>query len=416
MSDDPARGRLRSLLVGSEVALALMLLAGAGLMINSFLRLTAVTPGFTAERALVLGLDLPGSRYPEAHQRRTFVDTLLARLESLPGVTAAGGTSNLPLGGTENWTPFSVVGRPEPPPGQGLSAAFRVVTTDYFRALQIPLRRGRFFEPADARQAVPLVRWFPQQAYPEGFERPQSPPVAIVSEEAARRFWPGEDPLGQRIRVLFSPEATVVGVVGDVRHTRLDLPIAPHIYLSHNQEPWGSLSVVIRTTGEPGQLSAAVREHVRALDARLPAPLRAMDDVLSASLDRPRFYTGLLGIFAAIALVLSAAGISSVVSYSAARRTREIGVRMALGAERGEVTRLVIAQGMRPVLGGLAAGLVGAFSITRFLANLLYGVEPGDPLTFAVVVGFLTTVALVACWVPAYRASRLDPLAALRTE
>ena len=416
MSEDRGRGRLRSLLVGCEVALALMLLVGAGLMINSFLRLVTVAPGFSTDHALVLSLDLPGSRYPEAHQRRAFVDTLRTRLASLPGVVEVGATSNLPLGGADNWMAFSIEGRPEPLPGQGPTAAFRVVTPGYFRALQIPLRGGRSFEEGDARQALPLIRWFPQQPYPVGFDRPQRPPVAIVSDEAARRFWPGEDPIGRRIRVLFSPEVVIVGIVGDVRHTGLDMPIAPHIYLSHNQEPWDSVSAVIRTSGDPAPLASAVRDVVRSMDPRLPAPVRSMEDVLHASVERPLFYTTLIGLFAAVALGLSAAGISAVVSYSAARRTQEIGVRLALGAGRREVIRLVVGQGMRPVAGGVVAGIAGALALTQFLSTLLYGVEPGDPLTFAIVVAFLSLVALGACWVPAYRASRLDPVAALRTE
>jgi predicted permease len=311
---------------------------------------------------------------------------------------------------------FTIQGRPVPSRGQEPYAPIRVATADYFKALAIPLRRGRVFSESDARIAVPLIRWFPQQPYPAGFDKPQPAPVAVVSEAAARQFWPGADPIGRRIRILFSPDITVVGVVGDVKHNALNLPAYPHIYLSHNQEPWNSLSLVIRTSGAPLAATPSVRERLRAADAALPIVIRTMDDVLATSTAQPRLYALLTGIFGAVALALAVVGIFGVVSYVAAQRTREIGVRMALGAQAREIVGLVIGQGMRPVIAGIVIGLAGAFGVTRFMKKLLFGVAPVDAFTFTVVVLIVAAVGLIACWIPAHRATRVDPLTALRAE
>ena len=416
MSDDRGRTRLRTTLVASEVGLTLILLVGAGLMINSFIRLMAVDPGFHSTGVLVVPVDLPGSRYPEAHQRRAFYDQVIANVEALGGVQAAGAVSHLPLGGADNWMPFAVHGRPAPAAGQEPYAPFRVATPRYFSTLGIPLRRGRFFGEEDSRQAVPVIRWYPQQPNPAGFDKPQPVPVAIVSEAAARQFWPGEDPIGQQIRVLFSPDITVVGVVGDVKHNGLNLPSYPHIYLPHNQEPWNSVSLVVKTAVPPMQLASAVRERIRALDARLPITVRTMDDVLAASTGRPRLYAAVTGVFGMVALLLSIVGIFGVVSYVAARRTHEIGLRMALGAQRREILGLVVGQGMRPIVAGIGIGILGAIGLTRFIAKLLFGVAPLDPVTFGLVIAVLLAVGLIACWIPARRATQVDPLTALRAE
>jgi putative ABC transport system permease protein len=416
MSDDRGRTRLRTVLVASEIGLTLILLVGAGLMLNSFMRLVAVNPGFDSTGVLVVPVDLPGSRYPEAHQRRAFYDRVTASVEALKGVEAAGAVSHLPLGGADNWMPFSVHGRPVPAAGQEPYAPFRVATPHYFATLGIPLKRGRFFGEGDGRQAVPLIRWYPQQPNPDGFDKPQPVPVAIVSEAAARQFWPGVDPIGQQIRVLFSPDITVVGVVGDVKHNGLNLPAYPHIYLSHNQEPWNSVSLVVKTAVPPMQLAAAIRERIRAVDASLPITVRTMDDVLEASTGRPRLYAAVTGAFGIVALALSIVGIFGVVSYVAAQRTREIGLRMALGAQRREILELVVSQGMRPIVAGIGAGVFGAIGLTRFISKLLFGVAPLDPVTFGLAIVLLMAVGLIACWIPARRATQVDPLTALRTE
>jgi len=416
VSDDRSGRTLRDALVAAEVGLTLVLLVAAGLMITSFARLVAVDPGFRASDVLVVPVDLPASRYGEAYQRRGFFDRVIASIEGLPGVQAAGAVSHLPLGGAENWMPFRIPGRPEPGPGQEPYAPFRVATPHYFTALGIPLRRGRLFNDGDARQSVPLIRWFPQQPYPPGYDKPQAAPVAIVSESAARQFWPGSDPIGQRIRVMFSPDVTIVGVAGDVHHNGLDLPSYPHIYLSHNQEPWDSVSLVVRTSVAPAQLAPAVRERLRAADRELPITVKTMADVMSASVGRPRLYTAMATVFGSVALLLAVVGIIGVVSYVAAQRTREIGVRMALGAQRREILTLVVGQGMRPIAVGICVGVVTAIGVTRFMAKLLFQVTPLDPLTFAVVTAFLGVVALFACWIPARRATQVDPLTSLRAE
>ena len=416
VSDDPEHRRLRSLLVAAEVALTLVLLLGAGLLLNSFVRLVTVDPGFKVDRVLVLGVDLPDTRYSSAASRRGFVDRLISEVRAIPGTEVVGATSQLPLNGADNWMPFSIDGRPAPPPGAQLYAAFRVVTPDYFRALDIPLRSGRFFSDADARIAIPLVRWYPQQSFPPGSDASQPAPVALVSETAARQFWPGEDPLGRRFRALFSPDITIVGVVGDVRHNALNLPVTPHIYLSHNQEPYGSLSVVVRTSGAATAVAAPVRDQLRALDPALPVGIRTMNEVVAASVDEPRFHALLIAVFGAVALALAIVGIVGVVSYAATQRTREIGVRIALGAQRREIAALMIGQSMRPIVAGLIAGAIVALYLARFIETMLFGVEPADPLTFSSVIALLGTVALLACWFPARRASRIDPVVSLRTE
>jgi predicted permease len=416
MSDERGRQRLRAALVAVEVALTLVLLVGAGLLISSFMRLVAVNPGFEADNMLVVPVDLPVTRYPEAHERRAFYDRVIASVEGLAGVESAGAVSHLPLGGADNWMPFAVAGRPAAAAGQELYAPFRVATAHYFSALRIPLKRGRFFSVGDARESIPVIRWFPQQPQPSGFDKPQAAPVAIVSEAAARQFFGGEDPLGKRIRVLFSPDITIVGVVGDIRHNGLNLPTFPHMYLSHAQEPWNSMSLVVKTSGDPAHFAAAVRGQIRAADSALPANITTMNDVRAASTGRPRLYALMTGIFGSVALGLAVVGIFGVVSYLAVQRTQEIGLRMALGAQRSEILGLVVRQGMRPILVGMGAGILGAAALTRFIGTLLYGVTPLDPLTFATVFVLLGAVGLIACWIPARRATRVDPLTALRAE
>lgn len=416
VSDDRHGRMLRDALVAAEVGLTLVLLIGSGLMITSFARLVAVDPGFRTSDVLVVPLDLPATRYAEAYQRRDFFDRVIGSIEALPGVQSAGAVSHLPLGGADNWMPFRVVGRPDQAPGQEPYAPFRVATPHYFTALAIPLRGGRLFTDGDARQSVPLIRWFPQQPYPAGYDKPQAAPVAIVSETAAKQFWPGSNPIGQRIRVMFSPDVTIVGIAGDVHHNGLDLPSYPHIYLPHNQEPLSSVSMVVHATVPPSQLAPAVRERIRAADHELPIAVKTMADVISTSVGRARLYAAITAVFGAVALLLAVVGIFGVVSYVAAQRTREIGVRMALGAQRREILTLVVGQGMRPIAVGIGLGVLTAISVTRFMGKLLFQVTPLDPMTFAVVTALLVVVAILACWIPARRATHVDPLTSLRAE
>ncbi len=278
-SFNPGRRRISSALVVAEVALAVVLLVGGGLMLKSFVQLLRVDPGFERNHVLRLDFALPGLKYREPEQRTAFYNELLGRLETLPGVESVGATTNTPLGPAENWSGFAIEGRPDPPQGDQQQAAMRTVSDDYFRTMQIPLRKGRFFNNSDARVALPLVRWFEQQPFPERFNEPQAAPAVIINETMARLYWPNEDPLGKRMRIIHSPWLTIVGVVGDVRHTGLNTPPNPEMYLSQLQEPQSSMAVLARTTGDPLQLAAAAREQVKAMDKDLPVTVTTMDQI-----------------------------------------------------------------------------------------------------------------------------------------
>jgi putative ABC transport system permease protein len=409
------RRRLGSLLVVLEVALALVLLIGGGLMLKGFLRLTNVDPGFDPHNVLTIDIGLPGPRYPEARQQMQFYEQLIKGIKSLPGVEAVGATSETPLTPGDNWLPFRIEGRPAPPPGQEPYAAIRTISNDYFRAMKIPLRKGRFFSDTDARVALPVIRWYEQQPLPPHFNEPQPAPAIIVNETMARMFWPNEDPLGKRIRIIASPWLTVVGVVGDIRHGLTAKP-NPEMFMSHLQEPRGALAVVARTSGDPLSLAAAVREQVKALNKDQPVTITTMERLFSDSVAGQRFNALLLGVFGALAFGLAMVGVFGVINYSVAQRTHEIGVRIALGAQTRDVFKLVVGQGMTLALAGVGLGLAGAFALTRFITKLLYEVSPTDLVTFAVVALLLAGVALVACWIPARRAAKVDPMVALRCE
>src|SRR5215470_9025024 len=297
------RSRLGSLLVVLEVALALVLLIGGGLMLKSFFHLINVDPGFNMHNVLRVDLGLPGPRYPGARQQMRFYEQLIEGIKALPGVESVGATSVTPLSGADSWLPFSIEGRPAPPPGQEPNAGARCVSNDYFRAMRIPLRKGRFFSDADARLALPVIRYYEQQPYPAHFNDPQPPPVIIINETMARMFWPNQDPIGQRIRIIASPWLTVVGVVGDVRHEGLNSRPNPEMYMSHLQEPRGDLAIVTRTSGDPLALAAAVREQVKALDKEQPLTITTMEQLFSNSVARQRFNALALGAFGAFALV-----------------------------------------------------------------------------------------------------------------
>jgi putative ABC transport system permease protein len=412
----PSRRRVSSLLVIAEVALAVVLLVGGGLMLKSFVQLLRVDPGFQPHQVLRLDLALPEARYREPRQQASFYNELIGRLQNLPGVESAGATTQTPLSPGDNWTAFAIEGRPEPPQGQQQQAATRTVSDDYFRTMQIPLRKGRFFNAGDARIALPLIRWFEQQPFPQHFNEPQAAPAIIINETMARLYWPNEDPIGRRMRIIFSPWLTVVGVVGDVHHNGLNTPPNPEIYVPHTQEPSSSMAVMARTSGDPAQLAAAAREQVKAIDKDLPVTVTTMDQIFSDSVAGQRFNTLLLGIFASVALVLAMIGVFGVINYSVAQRTHEIGIRIALGAQRRDVFTLVVGQGLVLVLVGVALGTGGALALTRLITGLLYGVSPTDGPTFALVSLLVTVIAFLACYMPARRATRVDPLEALRYE
>ncbi len=408
--------RVAGLFVVSEVAIALMLLIGAGLSIKSFVKLTRVDPGFQPTNVLAVNLPLPGARYPRAEEQRRALNTLVDDIAAVPGVVAAGSTTSLPLGPCCTGMAITLEGKPNAAPGNELKANMAIVGGRYFDAMRIPVRAGRAFASTDARLAVPLIRWFPQQPVPPHFAEPQATPVAVVSETMARRFWPNEPAVGKRFRVLFSPWITVIGVVADVRQSALLEEPTPLMYLSNLQEPSGAVSIVVRTR-DPLAVSGLIRQRIRAFDSKLPiGAIEPMDRVLWNSIGRPRFNALLLGASAAIALSLALIGVYGVMSYSVARRTREIGIRRALGAQRGDVLRLVLGRAALLVLTGLAIGVLGAFAVTRVLTTLLYGVTPTDPATFAIVATSLGAVAFVASYLPGRRATLVDPTDALRAE
>lgn len=393
------QNRLRSLLVVSEVAIALVLLIGATLLMKSFVRLLEVQPGFNPERVLTLELqlaNLPPSRYESQDEQTKFFEQLFARLQSLPGVENAGGVLSLPLSGAFESTDVILEEQPTAA-GTRPEADYTIVTPTYFSTLQIPLLQGRQFSAPDKKDA---------------------PQVIIINDILAARIWPGQDSIGRRLRVGFEREQReVIGVVGSIKQTTLDAQARPAMYLPHAQAPTNGLTVLVRTKGEPMAIAAAVREQVRAIDKDVPVTqVQTMEKVLGASVAQPRFSMLLVGLFAGLALVLSTVGICGVMAYSVSRRAHEIGVRMALGAGAGQVLKLVLKDGMSLAFAGIALGLLGAFALTRLMESLLFGIGAKDPLTFASVAVFLAVVAFMACYIPARRATKVDPLIALRNE
>ncbi len=392
-------GRARSVLAVSEVALALTLLIGAGLVLRSFSRLSAVNPGFHIERVLTSRISLGESLYRQAEKRAQFYAEALRHTAALPGVRDVSFASDLPLSGAVSAAfQFDVKEKnPGRATGDAQLALYNAVSPDYFRVMGIPMLAGRAFTEAD---------------------RSGAPKVVIVSESLAKAYWPGENPLGKHVSM--SPEPTsdwmeVVGVAGDTRHFSPAAEPSEELYTPLQQEPPLGAYLIVRSAGDPATISGALRGAIAAVDSNEPvSELLTMQQRLSTSISPQRFRTILLSIFAALALVLSAAGIFGVISYWATQRTREIGIRMALGAKRSDVLRLVLGQGMRLTAIGVGLGLAAAFAFSRFIASLLFGVGPDDPLTFAGVTLVLASVSAFACWIPALRAAKVDPIVALR--
>ena len=393
------RNLLRSVLVVAEVSLSLVLLIGAGLLMKSFYLLWAVDPGFRSDHVLAFAVELSDAKYPQGTQQAAFFEQLLARLRVLPGVKAAGLCNSLPLSRSQRMRiGVQFEGQPERPPDQVQSVASMSVSADYFRAMGIPIIRGRAFSERDDANA---------------------PKVVILNQTMAHEFFPNENPIGRRMVMGQGANAlaAVVGVVGDVRDRGLDAQAQAAFFAPFSQSPDSAMEVSLLTAVKPTSMATAVRNAVAAIDPEQPVfDISTMDERLAASVAPRRFNLVLLASFALLAMLLAGVGIYGVVSYSVSQRTHEVGIRMALGAQRRDVLKLIVAQGMVLLLMGIGVGLIGAFLLTRFLAALLYGVRPTDSATFAAVSLLLAAVAIVACCIPARRATRVDPVVALRYE
>jgi len=396
------RDLTRSLLVVSEVALSLMLLVGAGLLIKSFVRLLSSDPGYDTQRVLTVNVPLSRTKYPQPEQQANFFQQALERMRALPGVEVVAATSLLPLSGNDSISTFTIEGRPPVVPGQEPDARQQTISPDFFRALGIPLRRGRDFTARDTATQTPVI---------------------MINETFARSFFPGEDPTGKRIRLDSEtaenkPPREIVGVVGDTRHGGLGGTSYASYYFPYLQRPARNMTLAVRaTSSDSAALTASVRNALRELDRnQLVGEGQTMDTLVSRSVAPRRFNMLLLGVFALIALVLAAVGIFGVMNYAVTQRTHEIGIRLALGAQKADVLRLIVGRGMRLTLIGVALGLAGAFASTRVMASLLYGVSATDTFVFTGIAVLLASVALVACYIPARRATKVDPLIALRYE
>jgi predicted permease len=393
--------RIRGFLVIAEVAVSLVLLIGAGLLINSFMRLRSVDPGFKTDNLLTMKIVLPDLKYPDHARRSAFYTDLLQRVEALPGVKSAAVTTNLPLYRQGNSVGTEIEGRPAPPPGQEIIIVTRVVSPKYLTTMGIPLLRGRQFGPE---------------------ETTKMPGSVIISESMARRYWPGEDPIGKRLTPgrNAGPDDwfQIIGIAKDIRQFELNAESKPQMYLPYVQADFFAPGdLVVKTDVDPIGLAATVRRAVWEIDKEQPVSnIKTMDEIAAESVARQRFSMLLLTIFAAVALVLAAVGIYGVMSYSVTQRRSEIGIRMALGAQKSDVLKLTVGKGLKLVLIGVAFGLAGAFALTRLMASLLFGVGATDPGTFITISVVLVSVALLANYIPARRATKVDPLAALRYE
>jgi predicted permease len=389
--------RLRNTLVILETTLAVVLLTGAGLLINSFVRLLRTPPGFNPEGVVIARTTLPAARYPDAERGKAVYRQALERIATLPGVQSVGVASTLPLA-TDWQIGFRVDGGAE---NDFYTAYGSWVSNDYFRAMGIPLKKGRAFTDED---------------------RADTTPVVVINEMMARRFWPGEEAIGKRIRWGgWNPQGwlTIAGVAADVKFSKLEAESPPAVYMPIFQIPRIRRDAIFiaRTTADPASLAAALRREIAAVDSDLPVyDIRTMNQVIAESVERRKFTMGLLTIFAITAMSLAALGLYGVLSYAVTQRTREIGIRMALGGRRLDVLRLVVGQGMKMTMIGAIAGLIASLALTRLMKGLLFGVSASDPLTFAAVALLLAIVALVACWFPARRATKVDPMVALRCE
>ena len=392
--------KLRSLLVVSEIALAVVLLASAGLLVKSFMRLQEVDRGFNSANVMTMVVRLPEARYKDDPQVVGFFRAALDHINTLPGVQSAGVINFLPFyGGLGSATGFTIAGRPAPAPGQEPTTDVRVADPGYFKALEVPLLRGRQLNDTENTEAKHVV---------------------LINEALARKYFAGEDPIGKRIDVAMfdAPNPTeIIGVVGNVRYENLIDGFEPAVYFPHPELAYSFMTFVVRTDGDPLAIAPALQREIRSLDPNQPvSDVRTMDQVMSDTFSRARFNTVLLALFAGLATLLSAVGIFGVMNYSVALRTHEIGLRVAVGAQPRQVLLLILRQGLLLTIVGVVVGLVAAFALTRLLSGLLFGVAAVDPATFATISIVLVTVSLLACYLPARRAMKIDPLVALRSE
>ncbi|HKV38684.1 MAG TPA: ABC transporter permease, partial [Blastocatellia bacterium] len=388
--------RTRSALVASEIALATVLLIGAGLLIRSFGRLSSVREGFNPDHVLSLRLSLPHARYPKETDRADFVNKVIERIRAVPGIRSAAAISWLPLSSGRATRGMDIKGRAAPPSGD-IAPDYLVITPDYFQSLGIPLLAGRTFTDKDNSSAQTVV---------------------IINQAAARYFWPNQDAIGQLVTIGATKDwSPVVGVVADVEQHRLDQPPPPAVYLPYAQDPWSSMSFVVNTAVDPASATGSVASAIHSVDKDEPLyAIQTMNDLVVASVSSERMRMTVIGAFALAALVLASVGVYGVIAHAVSQRTNEIGLRMALGARQGDLLNLVVGYGLKMALAGVFAGLMLSFALARFLSGLLFGVAPTDAGTFAVVSCLLTIVALAASYIPAWRATRIDPVVALRAE
>ena len=396
------RRRARNVLVATEIALAQVLLVGAALLAISYVRVTQINPGFNAEQVLTAKIAPSRKKYPDPRSREAYFTTVLERLQTLPGVESAGMVMNLPLTGSSMNRGFRAEGQPEAKADQDVTMDYQVVSPGYFSTLEIPIKRGRGLSDADT----------------ENSER-----VIVINESMARRYWPNEDPIGKRMVIGDSSKdtswRTIVGIVGDIRHASLSETPVPTAFISYRQdlESWPRMGFAIKAKADPASLTSLIRKELAAIDPTQPVyAVEPMDNLLRGAVAQRRFVMMLLGSLSSIALVLAMVGIYGVISFSVGERTQEIGIRMALGARAADVMRMVLGQGMRVVLVGIVIGVGAALFLTRLLSSLLFEVSPTDLRTFSVVAALLGAIALLACYIPARRATKVDPLVALRYE
>jgi putative ABC transport system permease protein len=401
-SEGRQRRGARNVLVVTEIALAQVLLVGAALLVISYVRVTKIDPGFNPDRVLTAKIAPSNKKYPDSGARSAFYTSVLEHLQSLPGVESAGMVMNLPLTGSSMNRGFRVEGRPVPQAAENVNMDYQIVSPNYFSTLQIPIKQGRSLIATDIETSEPVI---------------------VINETMARQYWPNEDPVGKRLAIGESSKdtswRTIVGVVSDTKHASLSEPTVPTSFIAYRQdlESWPRMGFVIKAKADAASLAPAVRKELALIDRAQPVyAIEPMDKLLTTSVAQRRFIMLLLGSLSAIALTLAMVGVYGVISFSVSERTQEIGIRMALGARAADVLRMVLGQGMRVTLIGIVIGLSAAFGLTRLLASLLFEVSPTDLRTFLIVAAVLGAVAVLACYIPARRATKVDPLVALRYE